>query len=60
MPRGNKFRFTVTIQDIDIVYRNSYFNNILNYVYSIMARYYMKVILRDVTLTLKECTVLIY
>lgn len=39
MPRGNKFRFTVTIQDMDKVYRNSYFNNVLTYVYSIMFLY---------------------
>lgn len=39
MPRGNKCRFTVTIQDIDKVYRNSYLNNVLSYVYDIMFLY---------------------
>ena len=39
MSRKSKFRFTVTIEDSEVIYRNSYLNNVLNYTLDAVFKY---------------------
>ena len=39
MSKKSKFRFTVTIEDSEVIYRNSYLNNVLNYTLDAVFKY---------------------